>query len=134
MLSRAGYATLIPVKKMSRAVRFYTDKLGATLVYKGEGDMKDCFAQVRIGKEDFWLVTPEKWEKRELSYSAFIVKNIKKTVKDLQKNGVKFEPGEKMGEGSKVEGPITSDSFGAEAFFKDSEGNLLMVWQNNPSM
>ena len=63
-----------------------------------------------------------------------IVKNVKKTVKDLQKNGVKFEPGEKMGEGSKVEGPITSDSFGAEAFFKDSEGNLLMVYQYKPPM
>ena len=97
--------------------------------------MKDSWAAVRIGKADFWLVAPEKWEKRELSYSVFLVKNVKKIVKDLQKSGVRFEPGEKMGEGSRVEGPIVYDSSGsAAAFFKDTEGNLLMVWQNNPPM
>ena len=134
MLSSAGYATIIPIKKMNRALRFYTESLGGKLIYRGEGDMKDFWAAIRIGKADFWLVTPEKWEKRELSYSVFLVKNVKKTVKDLQKMGVKFEPGEKMGEGSRVEGPIIYDSYAASAFFKDTEGNLLMVWQNNPAM
>ncbi|MDA4128227.1 MAG: VOC family protein [Thaumarchaeota archaeon] len=134
MLSKAGYATLIPVKKMSRAIKFYTDMLGGKLVYRGEGEMKDFWASVKLGKEDFWLVTPQKWEKRELSYSAFLVKNIKRTVKELQGKGVKFEPGEKMGKESKVVGPITYVPSGASAFFKDSEGNLLMVWQNDPPM
>jgi catechol 2,3-dioxygenase-like lactoylglutathione lyase family enzyme len=134
MLSSARYATIIPIKKMKRALKFYTQSLGAKIVYRGEGDMKDFWAAIRIGKADFWLVTPEKWEKRELSYSVFLVKNVKKAVKDLQKAGVKFEPGEKMGEGSRVEGPITYDSYASSAFFKDTEGNLLMVWQNNPPM
>jgi hypothetical protein len=39
-----------------------------------------------------------------------------------------------MSKETKVEGPIAYESFGASAFFKDSEGNLLMVWQNNPPM
>ena len=134
MLSSARYATIIPIKKMNRALKFYTESLGAEVVYRGEGDMKNFWAAVRIGKADFWLVTPEKWEKRELSYSVFLVKDVKKTVKNLQKRGVKFEPGEKMGEGSRVEGPITYDSYASSAFFKDTEGNLLMVWQNNPPM
>jgi catechol 2,3-dioxygenase-like lactoylglutathione lyase family enzyme len=134
VLSNAHYATIIPIKKMSRALKFYTESLGGKVLYRGEGDMKDSWAAVRIAKSDFWLVTPEKWEKRELSYSVFLVKDVKKTVKDLQKRGVKFEPGEKMGEGSRVEGPITYDSYAASAFFKDTEGNLLMVWQNIPPM
>jgi predicted enzyme related to lactoylglutathione lyase len=134
MLSNSNYATLIPIKKMSRAIKFYTENLGGKLVYRGEGEMKDYWAQVRIGKADFWLITPTKREKRELSYSVFVVKNVKRAVRALEKNGVKFEPGEKMGEGSKVDGPITSDASGAAAFFKDTEGNLLMVWQNNPPM
>ena len=134
MLSNAHYATIIPIKKMSRALKFYTESLGGKVLYRGEGDMKDSWAAVRIAKSDFWLVTPEKWEKRELSYSVFLVKDVKKTVKALQKMGVKFQPGEKMGEGSRVEGPIAYDSYAASAFFKDTEGNLLMVWQNNPPM
>lgn len=134
MLSKAGYATLLPVKNMSRAIRFYTEKLGATLTYRGEGDMKDFWASVKLGKEDFWLVSPDEQEKRELAYSVFYVKNIKREVKELEGKGVKFRPGEKMGPGSKVEGPIAYDPSGASAFFKDSEGNLLMLWQNSPPM
>jgi catechol 2,3-dioxygenase-like lactoylglutathione lyase family enzyme len=134
MFSKAGYATLVPIKDMDRALRFYTEKLGAKLTYRGEGDMKDYWASVKLGKEDFWLITPEKREKRELAYSAFLVKDIKGAVKELKGKGVKFLPGEKMGEESKVEGPITFEPSGASAFFKDSEGNLLMVWQNNPPM
>jgi catechol 2,3-dioxygenase-like lactoylglutathione lyase family enzyme len=134
VLSSAHYATIIPIKKMSRALKFYTESLGGKVLYRGEGDMKDSWAAVRIAKSDFWLVAPEKWEKRELSYSVFLVKDVKKTVKGLRKMGVKFEPGEKMGEGSRVEGPITYDSYAVSAFFKDTEGNLLMVWQNIPPM
>ena len=55
-------------------------------------------------------------------------------MKELGGRGVKFLPGEKMGEKSKVEGPITFEEYGASAFFKDTEGNLLMVWQNNPPL
>lgn len=131
MLSKAGYATIVPIKKLNRAVKFYTECLGGKLLYRGKGN---SFASISIGKEEFWLISPTKWEKRELAYSAFVVKNVKKAVKDLQKAGVKFEPGEKMGEDSRVEGPITYDSNGAGAFFYDTEGNLLMVWQNTMPM
>jgi predicted enzyme related to lactoylglutathione lyase len=134
VLSSFGYATILPIKKMNRAIKFYTETLGGKVLYRGEEDMKDSWAAVRIGKADLWLVTPEKWEKRELSYSVFLVKDAKKTVRELQKSGVKFEPGEKMGKGSRVEGPITYVDGAASAFFKDTEGNLLMIWQNNPPM
>lgn len=131
MLNKAGFATLVPIKEMDRAVEFYTEKLGGKLVYRGKGKTRNSFAQIKMGKEEFWLIPPTKWEQRDLSYSTFIVKNIKKSVKNLEKSGVKFEPGEKMGEESKVKGPITYDSFGAAAFFHDTEGNLLMLWQND---
>jgi catechol 2,3-dioxygenase-like lactoylglutathione lyase family enzyme len=134
MFSKAGYATLIPVKDMDRAIRFYTEALGGKLTYRGTGDMKDFWASVKLGKEDFWLIVPEKREKRDLAYSAFLVKDIKGVVKELKGRGVKFLPGEKMGKESRVEGPITFEPSGASAFFKDSEGNMLMVWQNNSSM
>ena len=134
MFSKSGYATIVPVRNMSRALKFYTEALGGKLVYRGEGDMKDYWASVKVGREEFWLTAPEKREKRDLAYSVFLVKDIRAAVKELQGRGVKFQPAEKMSEETKVEGPIAHEKFGSAAFFKDSEGNLLMVWQNNPPM
>jgi len=134
MLSTADYATLVPVRNMSRAIKFYTETLGAKVTFRGEGDMKDSWASLELGKENFWLITPETWEKRALSYSVFLVKNIRKVVGGLEEKGVKFQKAEKMSKDTKIEGPIAFESFGASAFFKDSEGNLLMIWQNNPPM
>ena len=121
----SGHATLIPVKDMDRAVKFYKTCLGAKVVYR----MKDFWASIKLSGCDFWLVAPGKWEKRELAYSVFMVEDIKAAVSDLKEKGVKFNKGEKMGDGSKVEGPITYSKEGNTAFFKDSEGNLLMLFQ-----
>lgn len=133
MFAKSFHATLVPVKKMDRAVRFYTDTLGGRLLYRGEGEMKNTFAITKLAGEEFWLFAPETWERRTLSYSVFVVKRIKSVVRELQAKGVKFEPGESA-PNSKVEGPITRNAFGSAAFFKDSEGNLLMLWQNSPPM
>lgn len=130
MLSKADFATLIPIKNMDRAIKFYTDALGGKLNMRGEGEMKDSWASITISKEEFWLIEPEKSEKRELAYSTFIVKNIKETVSGLKQNRVKFLAAEKMGPDTKIEGPIAYAPWGASAFFKDSEGNLMMIWQN----
>jgi catechol 2,3-dioxygenase-like lactoylglutathione lyase family enzyme len=132
--SNAGFATLIPIRSMNRAIKFYTEALGGKLLYRGEGEMKNSWASVKLGKEEFWLITPQEREKRTLAYSTFLVKDIKATVKELKGRGVKFQPAEKMSEKSRLDGPIAYDSFGAAAFFKDPEGNLLMVWQNFPPM
>jgi predicted enzyme related to lactoylglutathione lyase len=134
MFSEAGYATLITVKDMDRAIKFYTKSLGGKLTYRGEGQMKDFWASVKLGREEFWLITPQKQEKRTLAYSTFLVKDIKAVVKELREKGVKFTRAEKMSKETKVQGPIAWDPFGASAFFKDSEGNLLMIWQNIPPM
>ncbi len=127
MLSKASFVTLVPVKNMKRAVKFYTESLGGKLNQKAEKE----WASINIGKTQFWLIIPSKEEKRELAYSAFTVEDIKATVADLKKKGVKFQKAEKMGRKSKIEGPITyEDMMGAFAFFSDSEGNLEMLWQS----
>jgi len=128
--SESGFATLIPVRNMDRAVGFYTKSLGGTLTYRDKGDMKDFWASLKLGKEEFWLISPQKWERRTLAYSTFVVKDIKAVVAELKGRGVKFQKAEKMSKQTKIEGSIAYEPFGASAFFKDSEGNLLMVWQN----
>jgi len=130
MLSRASFATLIPIRNMNRALKFYTTRLGGSLNMRARGDMKNRWASVSVGKSEFWLIRPDKYEKIELAYSTFIVKDIKKTVAGLKKKRVRFLPGERMSPDSRVEGPIVYSPYGAEAIFKDSEGNLFMLWQN----
>ena len=131
MLANADFATLVPIKNMNRAIKFYTETLGGKLTMRAEGEMKNTWASLSIGKNDFWLVKPEKFEKRELAYVTFTVKNLKETVSGLKKTGVKFDPPEKMGPKDKIEGGVAHGEWGANAFFKDSEGNLLMLWQDS---
>jgi catechol 2,3-dioxygenase-like lactoylglutathione lyase family enzyme len=130
-LSQAGkHATLIPVRNMDRAVKFYTETLGGKLLLRMEGEMKDFWASLQVSGCEFWLVSPEEKEKRELAYDVFMVEDIKAAVSQLKGKGVRFNRGEKTTKDSRVEGPITYDSVGAMAFFKDSEGNLLMLYQS----
>jgi catechol 2,3-dioxygenase-like lactoylglutathione lyase family enzyme len=131
-LSDARLATLVTIKDMDRAIKFYTNTLGGKLQYRGEGEMKDSWASVKLGKNEFWLIVPETLEKRTLAYSTFMVKDIRSVVSDLKVRGVKFQRAERMSNETKVEGPIAFESVGASAFFKDTEGNVLMVWQNSP--
>ena len=130
MLSKANFASLVPIRNMNRALRFYTRTLGGSLNMRAPGDMKNSWASVNLGKSEFWLVKPDKNEKRDLAYSAFVVKDIKKTVEGLKRKKVRFLPAERMGADSKVDGPISYSPYGAAAILKDSEGNLLMLWEN----
>jgi predicted enzyme related to lactoylglutathione lyase len=134
MFSKAQLVTLTPIRDMNRAIKFYTKSLGGKLKYRGRGAMKDFWASISIGSNEIWLISPSKREKRTLAYSTFLVKNIKATVKELQGRGVKFQRAERMGPETKIDGVIAWETAGGAAFFKDSEGNVLMVWENIPPM
>jgi predicted enzyme related to lactoylglutathione lyase len=134
MASKVRLATLVPIQKMDRAVRFYTKTLGGKLKYRGRGEMKDLWASLKLGGNEIWLIVPEKREPRTLAYTTLLVKNIEKAVNGLTKKGVTFRRAEKMSEKTRIRGPIAYEKYGASAFFKDPEGNLLMLWQNTPPM
>ena len=131
MLSKADFATLVPIRNMDRALKFYTKTLGGSLNMRAPGEMKNSWASVNLGRTEFWLVMPEKHEKRDLAYSTFVVKDIKKTVGGLKRRRVKFLPAERMGGDSKIDGSISYSPYGASGILKDSEGNLLMLWENS---
>ncbi len=130
MLSKSRHAALITVKNMNRAINFYTRALGGSLNMRGTGEMKDGWASLNVGRAEFWLVKPDRREKLKLAYNTFAVKDIKAEVTGLKRRGVKFAPAERMGPKDKVDGPITYSTYGASAFFWDSEGNALMLWQS----
>jgi len=130
MFSKAPLATLVPSRNMARAIKFYTKVLGGRLRYRGEGEMRNLWASIKLGPNEIWLIAPQRREKRTLAYSTFLVKNIKGAVSQLKRKGVTFQRAERRGPETRLEGPIAFESSGAAAFFKDSEGNLLMIWQS----
>jgi uncharacterized glyoxalase superfamily protein PhnB len=134
MGAQPSFVTLVPIKNMSRAVRFYVNKLGGKVTMRGTGAMKNFWSSMRIAGHDVWLIAPEKREKRSLAYTTLVVGNAKRYVQSLQKRGVKFERAQRMGPDSKTDGPLLIARYGTSAFFKDPEGNLWMVWQNPPGM
>jgi predicted enzyme related to lactoylglutathione lyase len=126
--------TLVPIRKMDRAIKFFSSKLGGKVKDRARGPMKNFWASMKIGGVEVWLIAPSKREKRSLAYTTLLVRDIKRYVGGLQRKGVKFEKAERMGPETKIDGVVATDQFGAAAFFKDSEANLWMVWQNFPPM
>lgn len=134
MAARTEFVSLIPIKNMNRAIKFYTGYLGAKLTMRAPGAMRNSWASLQVAGASVWFIAPESREKRKLSYHTLIVPDIRKFVTSLQRKGMKFERAVRNTKDTKVEGPIGFDEVGAWAFFKDSEGNLMMVWQRDPSM
>jgi uncharacterized glyoxalase superfamily protein PhnB len=134
MPSSPSFVTLVPIRNMTRAIRYFTKQLGGKLVMRGTGDMRDGWASMRIAGHDVWLIAPDARESRKLAYTSLVVKDAKRYVKTLQQRGVKFQRAERMGPEWKIDGPLMISPYGSMAYFKDPEGNLWMVFESPDDM
>ena len=109
----------IPVADQNRALDFYTDKLGFTIITDQPFDEKQRWIELRIPKAETRLVlfTPEGEEKRIGSFMnmSYACDDIDKTYEELKTRGVEFE------------GPPQKQPWGTYAMFKDSEGNKFVL-------
>ena len=109
----------IPVRDQNRALDFYTDKLGFTIITDQPFGEKQRWIELRIPKPETRLVlfTPEGEEKRIGSFMnlSYTCDDIDKTYDELIKRGVKFE------------GSLQKQPWGTYAMFKDSEGNRFVL-------
>jgi catechol 2,3-dioxygenase-like lactoylglutathione lyase family enzyme len=85
----------IPVADQNRALDFYTDKLGFTIITDQPFDEKQRWIELRIPKAETRVVlfTPEGDEKRIGSFMnmSYTCDDIDKTYAELRKRGVEFE-------------------------------------------
>jgi predicted enzyme related to lactoylglutathione lyase len=109
----------IPVADQNRALDFYTEKLGFTIITDQPFDEKQRWIELRVPKAETRVVifTPEGEEKRigsmmPMSYSC---DDLDKTYEELKGRGVEFE------------GPPQKQPWGKYAMFKDSEGNRFVI-------
>lgn len=109
----------IPVADQNRALDFYTEKLGFTIITDQPFDEKQRWIELRVPKAETRLVlfTAEGDEKRigSMMPMSFSCDNIDKTYEELKGRGVDFE------------GPPQKQPWGTYAMFKDSEGNRFVI-------
>src|SRR5881394_2284853 len=109
----------IPVADQNRALDFYTEKLGFTIITDQPFDEKQRWIELRIPKAETRVVlfTAEGDEKRIGSFMnmSYTCDDIDKTYEPLKNRGVEFE------------GPPQKQPWGTYAMFKDSEGNRFVV-------
>ena len=109
----------IPTADQQRALRFYTEKLGFTIITDQPFDGKQRWIELRIPKAETRVVlfTAEGDEKRigSMMPMSYACDDIDETYKALTSRGVEFE------------GPPEKQPWGTYAMFKDSEGNKFVV-------
>ena len=109
----------IPVADQNRALDFYTEKLGFTIITDQPFDEKQRWIELRIPKAETRVVlfTPEGDEKRIGTFMnmSYACDDIDKTYAELKKRGVEFE------------GAPQKEPWGTYTLFKDSEGNRFVV-------
>ncbi len=118
----AAYAT-IPAADMDRAVRWYEERLGLKPVERMEGG---AMFQAGSGTGFFIYPTPNAG-KAPQTLMSFTTSDVEAEVRDLKGRGVVFEEYD-MAE-LKTVNSIAMMGGGRGAWFKDSEGNILGVFE-----
>jgi len=122
MLSDGTIHAYIPVTNVSRARKFYEEKLGLKpkAEYAG-GVIYECG-----GATAFLYPTPNAGTSKA-SQAFWEVKDVEKEVAELKKRGVTFEEYDMPG--ITMTNSIATGGGAKTAWFKDSEGNTLAVSQ-----
>ena len=109
----------IPVRDQARALDFYTERLGFTIITDKPFDEKQRWIELRIPKAETRVVlfTPPGDEGRVGSFMnlSYACDDLEQTYAELSARGVQFE------------GPPQVQPWGTYAIFKDSEGNSFVL-------
>ena len=94
MISHIKFVT-IPVRDQNRALDFYTEKLGFTIITDQPFDDKQRWIELRIPKAESRVVlfTPEGQEDQIGGFSplVFACNDVEATYEELKKRGVEFD-------------------------------------------
>ncbi len=118
MIKHIKFVT-VPVADQNRALDFYTEKLGFTIITDQPFDDKQRWIELRVPKAETRVVlfTMNGDEKRIgwMMPATFACDDIDQTYQELKGRGVEFE------------GEPQKQPWGTYAMFKDSEGNRFVL-------
>jgi catechol 2,3-dioxygenase-like lactoylglutathione lyase family enzyme len=122
MLNDHDAATMIPVKDLTKARRFYEDVLGFTpIVDAPEG------ITYKSGS-GFFNIYPTQFTGAQHTLMGWYVPDIDSAVDELTGKGVTFEQYDFEGMKTDAKGIAQLGESEKAAWFKDTEGNILSVW------
>jgi len=114
MIKRVNFVA-VPVKDPSRALAFYTEKLGfRVFTDQTMGPMRWIELQIPGAETRVVLHHKPAHVAGPEPAVAFLADDVKSTYDDLRSQGVEFTQ------------PPKKEHWGEHAIFKDSEGNLLL--------
>ena len=125
MLKNSPIYAFIPVRDMSRARKFYEETLG----FRPSQEMEGGASYESANKTAFFLYQSAGAGTNEASTAFWQVENLESEMAELRAKGVKFEdydmPGIKTQNGGATGGG------GKVAWFKDTEGNIMALIQDD---
>jgi catechol 2,3-dioxygenase-like lactoylglutathione lyase family enzyme len=125
MLGDRRCATMLPASDFERAKQWYADTLGMKPVFEDpSGAQFSCG-----GGTEFWLYPSQFAGTNQATAMGFLAEDISSDVEELRSAGVTFEeydlPGLKT-----VNGVAEFPNGERGAWFKDSEGNILALFES----
>ncbi len=121
MLGRADATPMIAVKDIDRAKQFYADKLGLEPFQEMGGE----FFMLKSGDTTVNVYKSEFAGTNKATALTFDVDDIDAEVRELKDKGITFEHYDVQG--LKAEGDIYSGEGMKTAWFKDPDGNILSL-------
>jgi predicted enzyme related to lactoylglutathione lyase len=125
MLQKSPMYSYIPAGDVARARKFYEDKLGFKAAREAGGGVHYEFAN---GTACFLYPTPNAGTSKA-SQAFWQVDDIEAEVAELKSRGVVFE--EYDYPNMKTVNSIATGGGAKAAWFKDSEGNIMAIIQND---
>jgi predicted enzyme related to lactoylglutathione lyase len=125
MFSDQPSAAMLPATDMERAKKWYADVMGLTPAIEDEGGM-----QYMTGKgTQFWVYPSQFAGSNQATAMGFMAKDLSAEMDGLKAKGVTFEeydiPGVKTVDGIAEFAPGERG-----AWFKDSEGNIIALFES----
>ncbi|MBS0657651.1 MAG: VOC family protein [Verrucomicrobia bacterium] len=118
MITHLKFAS-IPVRDQNRALDFYTECLGFTIITDQPFDGRQRWIELRIPKAETRVVlfTADEHVERIGTFSglSFATDDVEQTYAEYTARGVKFK------------GPPQKQPWGTFAIFEDSEGNSFVL-------
>ena len=121
MLGKADATPMIAVKDIDRAKEFYSDKLGL----KPFQEMGGEFFMLKSGDTTLNVYKSEFAGTNKATALTFDVDDIDAEVRELKGKGISFEHYDVQG--LKADGDIYSGEGMKTAWFKDPDGNILSL-------
>jgi catechol 2,3-dioxygenase-like lactoylglutathione lyase family enzyme len=125
MLTERPCAAMLPASDLERAKKWYAEKLGFQPVSEDEGGVQYKAG----GGTQFWVYPSQFAGTNQATAMGFVASDLSAQMDELRGRGVTFEeydlPGLKT-----VDGIAEWEEGERGAWFKDSEGNILALFES----